>query len=312
LSTEKWYTVGTLYIKGIITVKISQFFNKNKTVFAIEAFPPRKGTPTEKIYHALEEIAGVHPDYISVTCGAGGSDSGGGSPTLEVSSFIKNKCKIESVAHLTCVASSRKEVITTLNALKEHNVENILALRGDINPEIERKNDFMYASDLVEFIKLQETNGAGEWGISGACYPEGHIEAESPNADLKNLRKKVDAGCETLISQIFFDNSLFYDFLDKARLIGIEVPVCAGIMPVTKKNQIERMVSMCGASLPPKFTKMIARYETRPEALRDAGIAYATEQIVDLIANSVEGIHLYAMNSPYVARRIFENIGKLL
>jgi len=292
-------------------MRIAEFFNNNKenrrTVFALEVFPPKKGTAVEKVYTALEEIAGLNPDYISVTCGAGGTDSDGGNPTLEVSSFIKNKCKIESVAHLTCVASTKQEVSDTLNALKQHNIENILALRGDINPNIQRKTDFMYASDLTAFVK-----STGGFGVSGACYPEGHMEAESPNDDLKNLKKKVDCGCDTLITQIFFDNDLFYSFLEKARLIGIDVPICAGVMPVTSKKQIERMVSMCGASLPTKFTKMIARYETRPEALRDAGIAYATEQIVDLIANGVEGIHLYAMNSPYVARKIHENISKLL
>jgi methylenetetrahydrofolate reductase (NADPH) len=205
------------------------------------------------------------------------------------------------------VASSKPEVLDMLNALREHNIGNILALRGDINPEIQRKNDFVYAANLIEFIREN-----GDWGISGACYPEGHIEAESTNADLQNLKKKVDAGCETLISQIFFDNFLFYNFLEKARLIGIEIPIAAGIIPITSKKQIERMVSMCGASLPQKMTKMIAKYETRPEALRDAGIAYATEQIVDLIANGVEGIHFYAMNSPYVARRVHESIVKLL
>jgi methylenetetrahydrofolate reductase (NADPH) len=287
-------------------VKIFQLFNKSKTVFAIEVFPPNKNVSTEKVYTALEQIAGLKPDYISVTCGAGGTSAGGNS-TLEVSSFIKNKCRIEPVAHLTCVGSTELEVRDTLTSLKEHGVENILALRGDINPEIQRKNDFLYAADLIEFIRK-----SGDFGISGACYPEGHIEAECLNSDLKNLKKKVDSGCNTLITQIFFDNPLFYSFMEKVRLIGIEIPVCAGIMPVTSKKQIERMVSMCGASLPVKFTKMIARYETRPDALRDAGIAYATEQIVDLISNGVEGIHLYAMNSPYVAHKIHENISKLL
>jgi methylenetetrahydrofolate reductase (NADPH) len=293
-----------------IFVKISEFYNKGKTVFAIEAFPPKKGMPTERIYNAIEEIAGLNPDYISVTCGAGGSDSGGGLPTIEVSSMIKNKCGIETVAHITCVASTRQEVLSTLTSLKQHNVENVLALRGDINPDIERKNDFEYAVNLIEFIR--GTPEFKDLGINGACYPEGHIEADNVNTDLKNLKKKVDAGCETLISQIFFDNSLFYSFLEKARLIGIEIPISAGIIPITGKKQIERMVSMCGASLPPKFTKMIAKYESRPEALRDAGIAYATEQIIDLISNGVEGIHFYAMNSPYVAQKVHENISNLL
>jgi len=288
-------------------MKISQFYNKEKTVFAIEAFPPKRGMPTEKIYASIEEIAGLNPDYISVTCGAGGTASDGGIPTIEVSSLIKNKCKIETVAHLTCVASSEQEVLDMLTALEEHNIENILALRGDINPDIQRKNDFMYASDLTSFITER-----GGFEVAGACYPEGHVEADTMNDDLKNLKKKVDSGCKSLITQIFFDNSYFYSFVEKARLIGIEVPISAGIIPITSKKQIERMVSMCGASLPPKFTKMIAKYETRPEALRDAGIAYATEQIVDLISNGVEGIHFYAMNSPYVARKVHESVVNLL
>jgi len=292
-------------------MKISEFYNKGKTVFAIEAFPPKKDAPTEKIYAALGEIAALKPDYISVTCGAGGSDSGGNAPTIEVSSLIKNTHGIETVAHLTCVASSREEVLRTLTSLREHNIENILALRGDINPTITRKDDFTYASDLVAFIKAQAQEH-GEFELAGACYPEGHSEAHSANEDLKNLKRKVDAGCSTLISQVFFDNALFYDFADKARLIGIDVPIAAGIIAVTSKSQIERMVSMCGASLPAKFVKMIAKYESRPEALRDAGIAYATEQIIDLISSGVEGIHFYAMNSPYVARKIHENVAKLL
>jgi methylenetetrahydrofolate reductase (NADPH) len=297
-------------------MKISELYNicKNsgKTLFAIEAFPPKKDAPAERIYAALGEIAALKPDYISVTCGAGGSDSGGCLPTIEVSSLIKNTHGVEAVAHLTCVASTREDVLSTLASLRENKIENILALRGDINPEFERKSDFTYAGDLAEFIRAQTKDGIPEFEVAGACYPEGHSEAVSVSADLKNLKRKVDSGCDSLISQVFFDNALFYNFLEKARLIGIEVPISAGIIAVTSKKQIERMVTMCGASLPAKFTKMIAKYESRPESLRDAGIAYATEQIVDLIAGGVEGIHFYAMNSPYVARKIHENIRGLL
>ncbi|MCL1832235.1 MAG: methylenetetrahydrofolate reductase [Oscillospiraceae bacterium] len=289
-------------------MKISQLYNKGKTVFAIEVFPPKKGSAMpEKIYAALEEIAGLNPDYISVTCGAGGSDSQGGSPTVQVASFLKNVCKVEPVAHLTCVASDKQEVSDLLAQLKIHRVENILALRGDINPDIRRKHDFIYAADLVRFIREQ-----GHWEVAGACYPEGHSEADCLETDLKHLKIKTDAGCSTLITQVFFDNALLYSFLDKARETGIDVPVSAGIIAVTSKKQIERMVSMCGASLPPQLTKMIAKYETRPDALRDAGIDYATRQIADLIEQGVQGIHFYAMNSPYVARKIHDNIKDLL
>ncbi|MCL2755215.1 MAG: methylenetetrahydrofolate reductase [NAD(P)H] [Oscillospiraceae bacterium] len=291
-------------------MKISTLYNKpnqSRTIFAIEAFPPKKDAPVERIYAALGEIAALKPDYISVTCGAGGSDAGGNAPTIAVSSLIKNTYGIETMAHLTCVSSSKAQVLTTLEALREHNIENVLALRGDINPDIVRKKDFQYASNLTAFI-----NEFSDIETAGACYPEGHSEAQSINADLHNLKRKIDAGCKTLITQVFFDNALFYSFLDKARLIGIDVPIAAGIIAVTSKSQIERMVSMCGASLPAKFVKMIAKYESRPEALRDAGIAYATEQIVDLISSGVDGIHFYAMNSPYVARKIHENIKALL
>ncbi|MCL2634279.1 MAG: methylenetetrahydrofolate reductase [NAD(P)H] [Oscillospiraceae bacterium] len=285
-------------------MNISQLFKKGKTVFSFEVFPPKKGQSHENIYGVLEKFAVMNPDYISVTCGAGGA---GGDDTLEIASFIRNTCKVNAVAHLTCVNSSKEDVKRILNALGEHNVTDVLALRGDINPDIPRCNDFLYASDLTAFIK--ETGG---FGVFGACYPEGHNQAESLNADLKNLKRKVDAGAEILISQLFFDNEIFYSFMEKVRLIGIEVPVCAGIMPVTSKKQIERMVTMCGASMPSKLTKIIARYEDNPEALRDAGIAYATEQIVELISNGVEGIHLYSMNSPYVAEKIYSSVEKLL
>lgn len=194
-----------------------------------------------------------------------------------------------------------------LELFKSSGIENILALRGDINPDIPPKTDFKYASDLVAFIKAR-----GDFGIAGACYPEVHSEAPDMITDILNLKKKVDAGAETLVTQLFFDNEVFYSFREKVRIAGINVPVSAGIMPVTNKNQIERMVSMCGASLPRKFAKMIQKYEFNQEALIDAGIAYACDQIVDLLSNGVDGIHIYTMNNPYVARKITETIGKLL
>ncbi|MFA5658213.1 MAG: methylenetetrahydrofolate reductase, partial [Oscillospiraceae bacterium] len=194
-----------------------------------------------------------------------------------------------------------------LEKLKSNGIENILALRGDINPDIPPAEDFKYASDLVSYIK--EYSG---FGISGACYPEGHPEAESMVSDILNLKKKVEAGAGHLVSQLFFDNSFFYSFMEKVRIAGIDVPVEAGIMPVVNKKQIERMVSMCGASLPPKFTKMMHKYESRPEALRDAGIAYAIDQIVDLVSNGVNGIHLYTMNNPYIAKKISDGVSSII
>ena len=287
-------------------MKITSLFeNKSRTVFSFEVFPPKKTSPIESVYGKLEEICALKPDFISVTYGAGGT--GGHSRTCEIASKIKHGFGVESVAHLTCVNSSRADIDATLEDFRKNGIENILALRGDFVDGVEPKHDFRYASELCGYIAQK-----GGFDIAGACYPEGHVEAKDEVADILNLKKKVDAGATHLISQLFFDNASYYRFIELMRIAEISVPVEAGIMPVTNKAQIERMVSLCGASLPSKFTKVMQRYESRPEALRDAGIAYAVEQIVDLIANGVDGIHLYTMNNPYVARRITEAVYKLL
>ena len=289
-----------------INMKITSLFeNKSRTVFSFEVFPPKKTSPIEYVYGKLEEICALKPDFISVTYGAGGT--GGHSRTCEIASKIKHGFGVESVAHLTCVNSSRADIDATLEDFRKNGIENILALRGDFVDGVEPKHDFRYASELCGYIAQK-----GGFDIAGACYPEGHVEAKDEVADILNLKKKVDAGATHLISQLFFDNASYYRFIERMRIAEISVPVEAGIMPVTNKAQIERMVSLCGASLPSKFTKVMQRYESRPEALRDAGIAYAVEQIVDLIANGVDGIHLYTMNNPYVARRITEAVYKLL
>lgn len=289
-------------------MKISSLFGQGKTVFSFEIFPPKKTSSVETIYNTLEELKDLKPDFISVTYGAGGTmTEAGKSKTCEIASIIKEKYNITPVAHLSCVNSTKEQVAAELKSLKDNGIENILALRGDINPDVPRCNDFAYASDLVCFIKEH-----GDFGISGACYPEGHAEAENMVQDILNLKKKIDAGVTHLMSQLFFDNSYFYEFIEKARIAGVNVPVEAGIMPVTNKSQIERMVTMCGASLPHKFVRTMQRFENNPEALRDAGIAYAIDQIVDLISNGVDGIHLYTMNNPYVARKISEAVSSLL
>ena len=289
-------------------MKIASLFGQGKTVFSFEIFPPKKTSSVETIYNTLEELKDLKPDFISVTYGAGGTmTEAGRSKTCEIASIIKNKYNITPVAHLACVISTKEQVRAELDSLKENGIENILALRGDINPDVPRCNDFAYASDLVAFIKEH-----GDFGISGACYPEVHADAENMVQDILNLKKKVDAGASHLMSQLFFDNNYFFDFLEKARIAGVNVPIEAGIMPVTNKSQIERMVTMCGASLPQKFARTMQRFENNPEALRDAGIAYAIDQIVDLISNGVEGIHLYTMNNPYVARKISEAVSNLL
>lgn len=285
-------------------MKISEKFRKGRAVLSFEVFPPKKTSSVNTIYDTLDKLKSLNPDFISVTYGAGGTATDN---TCEIASKIKNDLHIEAVAHLTCVNSTKQEVARILERFKENNIENILALRGDISPDIEPKNDFKYASELCSFIK--ET---GDFGVSGACYPEVHLEADDEVSDILNLKHKVDCGAEHLMSQLFFDNSVFYRFLERTRIAGINVPIEAGIMPVTNKNQIEKMVSMCGASLPAKFTKIMQKYEHNPEALRDAGIAYAVEQIVDLLANNVDGIHLYTMNNAYVAEKISSAVSSLL
>ena len=281
-------------------MKIRELFDK-KTVFSFEIFPPKKTSSVDVIYKTLEELGDLSPDFISVTFSAGGS--GNGALSCEIASKIKDEYNITPMIHLPCINYTEDEILAVLNDLDKRGIENILALRGDINPDIEPKKHFRYASDLISFIKKH-----GDYDIAGACYPEGHIETENIVDDIKNLKHKVDMGADHLISQLFFDNNLFYSFLEKTAIAGINVPIEAGIMPVVNKNQIERMVGMCGASLPPKFVKIMQKFEHNPEALRDAGIAYAIDQIVDLVSSGVDGIHLYTMNNPYVARRISEAV----
>lgn len=285
-------------------MKIKKMFYKG-TVFSFEIFPPKKTSSVDTIYKTLEELKGLSPDFISVTFGAGGSSNNNAS--IEIARKIKQDYGIESVIHLPCINYTKDEMVDILGNLIDNGITNILALRGDITPDIPPKQDFRYASDLITFIKKY-----GDFDIAGACYPEGHIETENIVNDVLNLKKKVDAGAEHLISQLFFDNNYFYSFLERTQIAGIDIPIEAGIMPVTSKSQIERMVSMCGASLPPKFSKMIQKYEHSPEALRDAGIAYAIDQIVDLVSNNVDGIHLYTMNNAYVARRISEAVESII
>lgn len=286
-------------------MKLSSLFKNGRTVFSFEVFPPKKTSPVDTIYRTLAELKKLEPDFISVTYGAGGNASD--TTTCDIAAYIQNELHIPSAAHLTCVYSTKESVLMRLGQLKERGIENILALRGDVNPEIPRLHEFDYASDLTRFIKEN-----GDFHLSGACYPEGHMESESFDEDIKNMKRKVDAGAEHFMSQLFFDNSAFYHMREMASAAGISVPIEAGIMPVVNKSQIERMVSMCGASLPSKFAKMMQKYEHNPEALRDAGIAYAVDQIVDLISNGVDGIHLYTMNNPYVACKISESVRSLL
>ncbi len=288
-------------------MKIKDLFIKDKPLFSLEIFPPKKTSPIETIYSTLDELVKVRPAFISVTYGAGGN--GTDNRTAEIASIVKNKYGVESVAHLSCLYNSCSDVDETLRRLRDCGVDNILALRGDVVPDVPKLNDFRYASDLVKYIAKSDI---GDFDLCGACYPEGHVEAENLEKDVENLKIKVDAGATHLISQLFFDNDYYYDFLDMAAKKGVNVPIEAGIMPVTNKKQIERMVTLCGASLPPKFAKMMQKYGDNPEAIVESGIAYAVDQIVDLLSYNVDGIHLYAMNNPYVVNKIYSAIEKLL
>ena len=284
---------------------ISDLFKKDRTIFSFEVFPPKKTSSIETIYETLEGLSDLKPDFISVTYGAGGNRAD--SKTCQIASDIQEKYGILSAAHLTCVYNTKEDIDYILKELEEHGIRNILALRGDINPDFPVKKDFKYASELVSYIKSR-----GNFHVSGACYPEVHQEAENMIVDIKNLKKKVDAGAEHLISQLFFDNHAYYDFIDKVRIAGIDVPVEAGIMPVTNKKQIERMVSMCGASIPAKLSKVLQKFGDDPVAMRDAGISYAVDQIIDLVANGVDGVHIYTMNDPYVAKRITDSVASIV
>ncbi|MBO7396334.1 MAG: methylenetetrahydrofolate reductase [NAD(P)H] [Ruminococcus sp.] len=284
-------------------MKVRDIF-KEKTVFSFEVFPPKKTSTVDVIYQTLDELSGLKPDFISVTFGAGGS--GNSFFALDIASRIKESGLIP-VLHLPCINFTREEIDSTLAEAQKRGIENILALRGDINPDIPPVKDFEHASDLITYLRSK-----GDFDIAGACYPECHPDAENLDEDIDNLKLKVESGADHLITQLFFDNDSFYDFRDKAAAKGINVPIEAGIMPVVNKNQIERMVTTCGASLPRKFVKIMQRYEHNPEALRDAGIAYAINQIVDLAASGVDGIHLYTMNNAYVAQKISEAVSGII
>ncbi|NLD29924.1 MAG: methylenetetrahydrofolate reductase [NAD(P)H] [Clostridiales bacterium] len=292
-------------------MKIQELFeegnpnNPGRAVLSFEVFPPKRDLPIESVYGQLSSLCALKPDFISVTYGAGGK--GNDNRTAEIAARIKHNYGIESVAHLTCVSNTKEDVDRIAEELRINNIENILALRGDLPEGVERAEDFAHASDLTAYLAAK-----GGFDLAGACYPETHPEAANEIDDIRNLKQKVDAGASHLVTQLFFDNEVFYRFRDKAVLAGIEVPIEAGIMPVINRAQIERMVTLCGASLPAPFARLMNRFGDDPEQMRDAGIAYAIQQIIDLLAAGVDGIHLYTMNNPYVATQITEAIRGLL
>ncbi len=286
-------------------MKISQVFAQKRPVLSFEIFPPKKDSALKDIDETLGILCELKPDFISVTFGAGGSANN--NKTIELARKIKYEYGVEPLVHLTCLTYGKEEIDAFASQLIDNGLENVLALRGDRNPGLLEKKDFAHAGELTSYLKRR-----GDFCVAGACYPEKHPESLNRVEDIRHLKGKVDAGDEFLISQLFFKNDFFYDFVEDCRIGGIEVPVSAGIMPVINKAQIERMVTLCHASLPERFHRIMNRFENDREALFDAGMSYALSQVIDLLAGDVDGIHLYTMNNPVVARRICEGIRNLI
>lgn len=284
-------------------MKIKEFY-KNKPVISLEIFPPKPEMPIDTVFDTIDALSDLKPAFMSVTYGAGGSSK---AHTVKIADAIKNKYNIEALAHLTCIGAKRDEIDNILKQLKDYNIENIMALRGDMpvdsDPASLESPEYKYAKDLISYIKEEDS-----FCIGAACYPEGHIECPDKVQDLKHLKLKADSGADFLITQLFFDNNLYYSLLEKLDILDVKLPVSAGIMPVINKKQIERITGLCGASIPAKFRRILDKYGDNPEALKEAGIAYATEQIIDLLSGGAAGIHLYTMNRPEVARKIISPI----
>lgn len=287
-------------------MKIVDQFKAKRCVFSIECFPPKQTTQMDKLRATLLAMKDLAPDFISVTFGAGGS--AGGISTVEVANLIQNEVGIPALAHLICMGNDKASASRILDELEQVGVHDVLALRGDRTPSRPASPDFVHASDLTAFIKAYKP----DFSVHGACYPEGHPEADTLRQDVENLCIKQAAGAEHLVTQLFFDNMPFYRFLNLARRAGITLPVSAGVMPIVKRSQIERTVALSSASLPSDFTRMISRWQDDPAALYDAGIEYAVRQLRDLIEGGADGVHLYAMNDAVVARKVYDGIRDLL
>lgn len=286
-------------------MRLTELLRSDEITISCELFPPKQGAQLENYRKIVGEMAAIKPAYMSVTYGATGGTS---DYTVELANEIRNVNHIPALAHLTCASSTREKVAEVIAELKEKQIENILALRGDIpqNADFPLPNQYKHASELIYDIKSQ-----GDFCIGGACYPEGHPEAATIFEDLDHLKEKVQAGCDFLTTQMFFDNHILYNFMYKALKRGIDVPVVAGIMPVTNANQIKRIISLSGNMVPPRFLAIVDRFGNNPAAMRQAGIAYATEQIIDLIANGVNHVHIYTMNKPDIAGEILDNLSEV-
>ena len=285
-------------------MKIREILEQGRPTLSFEVFPPKTEDKYETVEQAAKEIARLSPDFMSVTYGAGGGTS---RYTVDIASVLNNEYHVPALAHLTCVSSTRQQVHHVLTELKERGIENVLALRGDIPKDKKVAHDYRYASELIREIKK-----SGDFCIGAACYPVGHVESANKTADIGYLKEKVEAGCDFVTTQMFFDNNILYNYLYRIREKGVMVPVVAGIMPVTNVSQIKRICEMSGTYLPSRFKAIVDRFGDNPAAMKQAGIAYATEQIIDLIANGVNGIHVYSMNKPDVAWRIQESLSEII
>lgn len=290
-------------------MKIIDILKQEQMSLSFEVFPPKMETSFDSVKQATEEIAAIKPAFMSVTYGAGGGTS---QYTLSIAENIKEKYNVPMLAHLTCVSSDKETVRNRIKDMKEAGITNVMALRGDLTPELEKtdrsKWDYRYAVELIRQIKEEEN----DFCIGGACYPEVHPESANQREDIIHLKEKVDAGVDFLTTQMVFDNNLFFNFLYKIREAGITVPVMPGIMPITNANQVERAIKLSGAFMPQRFKAMVDKFGKDPEAMKQAGIAYATDQIIDLYANGITNVHVYSMNKPEIAKGIMNNLSSIL
>ncbi len=290
-------------------MKLSELFKTDKLSLSFEVFPPKTDTAFDSVKTATEEIAKLSPSFMSVTYGAGGGTS---KYTLDIAKNINANFGVPTLAHLTCVSSTKETVRARIRDMQEAGIENVMALRGDLTPELEGSDrsmwDYRHAVDLIRDIK----ESGADFCIGGACYPEKHPESADQKEDIRHLREKVDAGCSFLTTQMFFDNNLFYNFMYKLREAGVTVPIIPGIMPITRANQVERSIRLSGSFMPQRFKSLVDKFGNDPDAMKQAGIAYATDQIIDLFANGITNVHVYSMNKPEVASAILHNLSSIL
>ena len=290
-------------------MKLTEILNNGKLTLSFEVFPPKTDMAFGSVKHATEEIAKLHPSFMSVTYGAGGGTS---QYTLDIAKNIKEQYGVPTLAHLTCVSSTKETVQKKIGEIKTAGIQNVMALRGDIPAGLENADrsawDYQHAIQLVRELKESDT----DFCIGGACYPEVHPESVNQSEDIRYLKEKVDAGCEFLTTQMIFDNNLFFNFMYKIREAGITVPIIPGIMPITNGNQVERAIKLSGSFMPQRFKSLVDKFGTSPAAMKQAGIAYATDQIIDLFANGITNVHVYSMNKPDVAAAIERNLSDIL